>query len=62
MDRSAIDSLSYYYPELVLVGTILIVWVLDLVERRKDVLGNIALFGMALSIYLTSQLYGWGEG
>ncbi|MGH7856913.1 MAG: NADH-quinone oxidoreductase subunit N, partial [Candidatus Binatia bacterium] len=62
MDRSTVESLSYYYPELVLVGTILTVWLLDLLERRKDILGNIALFGMAFSIYLTSQLYGWGEG
>ena len=62
MDRSTVESLSYYLPELVLAGTIVLVWVLDLVERRKERLGEIALVGAAVALYLSASLSGWGEG
>jgi len=62
MDRGTVDSLSYYLPELVLVATIVIVWLLDLVEKKKELLGNIALVGSAVSFVCSALLWGWGEG
>ncbi len=62
MDANALQSLPYFWPELTLGITILLVWTLDLFESRKDLLGGIALFGAALSFYQASRLVGIEEG
>ncbi|MEA2625194.1 MAG: NADH-quinone oxidoreductase subunit [Candidatus Binatota bacterium] len=62
MDLNPTESIAYYWPELVLGLTALAVWVIDLFEARKDRLGEVALFGAALSVFLASRLVGWGEG
>jgi NADH-quinone oxidoreductase subunit N len=62
MDLDSIDSLSWFYPELILGGAALLVWVLDLVTPKKERLGEIALFAAALAVFFSVRLLEWGDG
>ena len=56
MDLNAINSLGYFFPEIVLVATILAVFIGDLLVRQKRRLGDIALVGLAASLFFVVQL------
>jgi len=75
MNLSNIDSVAYSYPELILIGTAILIFLADLIVRRKEHLGTIALFGCAFALiaaigfrlpftdtWLVEGLSGWGEG
>jgi len=63
MDLKNVASLSFFYPELILSGTILLLIALDLVVSAKRSLALIALAGSAASLIATFDLYsaqpGW---
>jgi NADH-quinone oxidoreductase subunit N len=63
MDLKNIGSLSFFYPELILSGTILFIIVLDLLVRTKDRLALVALVGSVAALVATFDLYsaqpGW---
>jgi NADH-quinone oxidoreductase subunit N len=63
MDLKNVASLSFFYPELILSGTILLLIALDLVVSSKRSLALIALAGGAASLIMTFDLYsaqpGW---
>jgi NADH-quinone oxidoreductase subunit N len=62
MDLKNVASLSFFYPELILSGTILLLIVLDLVARNKRSLAMIALLGSAAALIATFDLYGAQPG
>jgi NADH-quinone oxidoreductase subunit N len=62
MDLKNVASLSFFYPELILSGTILLLIVLDLVARNKRGLAMIALLGSAAALIATFDLYGAQPG
>jgi len=57
MDLKNIASLSFFLPEIVLSATILLLIVLDLLARSKDVLGPIAALGCVVALIVTFDLY-----
>jgi len=57
MDLKNIASLSFFLPEIVLSATILLLIVLDLLARSKDVLGPIAAIGCVVALIVTFDLY-----
>ena len=63
MDLKNVGSLSFFYPELILSGTILFIIVLDLLVRAKQRLALIALVGSVAALIATFDLYsaqpGW---
>jgi len=63
MNLRNIASLSFFYPELILTGTVILLIVLDLVVRAKKSLALIALAGSAAALIATFDLYsaqpGW---
>ena len=63
MDLKNIASLSFFTPELILSGTILLIIVLDLLVSSKRNLALIALTGSAAALIATLDLYsaqaGW---
>ncbi|MGE5219805.1 MAG: NADH-quinone oxidoreductase subunit N [Chloroflexota bacterium] len=63
MDLKNVASLSFFYPELILSGTILLLIALDLVISAKRSLALIALAGSVASLIATVDLYsaqpGW---
>jgi NADH-quinone oxidoreductase subunit N len=63
MNLRNLSSLTYFYPELILAGTILVLIVLDLVARSKRSLAYIALAGSCAALIATFDLYsaqpGW---
>jgi NADH-quinone oxidoreductase subunit N len=62
MDLKNIASLSFFYPELILSGTILLLIVVDLLARNKRGLAMIALAGSAAGLIATFDLYGAQPG
>jgi len=60
MDLKNVGSLSFFYPELILSGTILLLIVIDLLMRNKRGLAIIALAGSAAALIATFDLY-WAE-
>ena len=62
MDLKNVASLSFFYPELILSGTILGLIVLDLLARNKRSLAMIALLGSAAALIATFDLYGAQPG
>ncbi|HEV8723601.1 MAG TPA: NADH-quinone oxidoreductase subunit N [Candidatus Binatia bacterium] len=60
MDLKNVGSLSFFYPELILSGTILLLIVIDLLMRNKRGLAMIALAGSAAALVATFDLY-WAE-
>ena len=63
MDLKNVASLDFFYPELILSGTVLLIIVLDLMVRAKRNLALIALTGSAATLIATLDLYsaqpGW---
>jgi NADH-quinone oxidoreductase subunit N len=63
MDLKNLASLNYFWPELILFGTILLIGVLDLIVRSGRVLAIIAFLGSAAALVATFDLYaaepGW---
>src|SRR4030095_100071 len=63
MDLKNVSSLSFFYPELILSGTILLLIVLDLMARNKRSLALVAIAGSAAALIATLDLYsaqpGW---
>ena len=57
MDLKNIASLSFFLPEIILSATILLLIVLDLLARSKDVLGPIAAIGCVIALIVTFDLY-----
>ena len=62
MDLDNLASLDYFYPEIVLTGTILLVIFLDLVIKNKRVIGALSILGCLASLGATLQLYGGPSG
>ena len=60
MDLKNVGSLSFFYPELILSGTVLLLIVIDLLMRNKRGLAIIALAGSAAALIATFDLY-WAE-
>jgi len=63
MDLKNVASLSYFLPEIILSGTILLLIILDLIARSGRGVALIALVGCAASLIATLDLYsaqpGW---
>ena len=57
MSLRNLASLSFFYPELILTGTIILLIVLDLVVRAKRSLALIALAGSVAALIATFDLY-----
>jgi NADH-quinone oxidoreductase subunit N len=62
MTLSSLQSLRYTLPELILVVTILVVFIADLLVRDKDRIGELALAGVALSLFAVSRLVDAPDG
>ncbi len=62
MDLGNLESLKFFYPEIVLSGTILLLILFDLFIRNKRWLGLMAFLGCILSLVTTFQLYGMSPG
>jgi NADH-quinone oxidoreductase subunit N len=50
------ESLRYIVPELVLTATLLVLFVGDLLVRQKDRLGELALVGIAASLFAVARV------
>ena len=63
MDLKNIGSLSFFYPEIVLSVTILLVIVLDLLTKNRRIFALVALIGCVAALIATFDLYsaqpGW---
>jgi NADH-quinone oxidoreductase subunit N len=63
MDLKNIGSLSFFYPEIFLSGTILLIIILDLLTKNKRSLALLAFIGCFASLIATFDLYsaqpGW---
>src|ERR1043166_2156720 len=63
MDLKNLPSLDFFYPEIILSVTILILIVLDLLVRNRKILAFVALIGCAGALVATFDLYsaqpGW---
>lgn len=63
MDLKNVASLSFFYPELILSATILLLILLDLLARHKGHLALVAMAGCAAALIATLDLYsaqpGW---
>src|SRR3970282_2668282 len=57
MDLKNIASLSFFLPEIILSATILLLIVLDLLARSKNVIGPIAALGCVVALVATFDLY-----
>ena len=62
MDLNNLESLTFFFPEIILTGTILLITLLDLVTENKRRLAGLALVGSFLSLLATLQLYGATPG
>ena len=57
MDLKNIASLSFFLPEIILSATILLLIILDLLARSKNVIGPIAALGCVVALIATFDLY-----
>jgi NADH-quinone oxidoreductase subunit N len=62
MDLKNLESLSFFYPEIILSGTILLLIVLDLVIKSQKSLATIAVIGCAAALLATFDLYSAQQG
>src|SRR3954447_24432148 len=75
MNLTNLESVAYSWPELILIGAAILIFLLDLVVRAKEHLGTVALFACAFALiaaigfrlpfsdtWLVQGLFGWGEG
>ena len=63
MESSALGnvaSLAYSLPEIVLGVAVVLLFLLDLVVKRKETLGDVALVALALVVVLSARLL-WGD-
>ena len=56
VNLDSVQSLGYILPEVILVAAIVAIFVLDLVVRDKERLGELALVGTALSALAVARL------
>ena len=57
MDLKNIASLSFFLPEIILSATILLLIILDLLARSKNVIGPVAALGCVVALIATFDLY-----
>jgi NADH-quinone oxidoreductase subunit N len=57
MDLKNLESLSYFWPELILFGTILLISMLDLLMRSGRALAGLSMLGCAASLIAVFDLY-----
>jgi NADH-quinone oxidoreductase subunit N len=62
MDLNNLESLSYFYPETILTGTILLLIVLDLLIKSQKTIATIAMIGCAGALLATFDLYSAQQG
>ncbi len=62
MDLKNLESLSFFYPEMILSGTILLLIVVDLLVRSQRTLATIAVIGCVGSLLATFDLYSAQQG
>jgi NADH-quinone oxidoreductase subunit N len=62
MDLGNVASLGYFAPELLLVGAILLIVLLDLAVKSKAILGDIALISSAAALLLIGLGHGSEPG
>jgi NADH-quinone oxidoreductase subunit N len=62
MDLKNLESLSFFYPELILSGTILLLIVVDLLVQSQRTLATIAVIGCVGSLVATFDLYSAQQG
>jgi NADH-quinone oxidoreductase subunit N len=58
MDLDNLASLDYFYPEIILTGTILLVILLDLGMKNKRLLAGFSIAGCLAALGATLHLYG----
>ena len=56
MDLKNLDSLSFFFPEIILTGTILLIIVVDLLVKSHRTLAMIAVVGCVGSLVATLDL------
>ncbi|HSD09438.1 MAG TPA: proton-conducting transporter membrane subunit [Candidatus Binatia bacterium] len=62
MELSALESWQYFWPEVALAATALIVAAIGQLHRLDHGgLGELAILGTAVSVFLAARLAGWGE-
>ncbi len=62
MDLNNLASLSFFYPEIILSGTILLLIVLDLIVKSQRSIAMIAVIGCVASLLATFDLYSAQQG
>lgn len=62
MDLKNLASLSYFFPEIILSATILLIIALDLLAPRKQGLAMVAAIGCVAALIATFDLYGAQPG
>ncbi len=62
MDLGSVESLRYFYPEGILILTIVGIFVADLFVENKERLGEIALVGGAMVFFFAARLAGGAQG
>ncbi|HET8562285.1 MAG TPA: NADH-quinone oxidoreductase subunit N [Candidatus Binatia bacterium] len=62
MDLNNLQSLTFFYPEIVLTATALLVVLLDLLVRNKNVLATLSMIGCFVALLGTWELYGAQPG
>ena len=62
MDLKNLASLNFFYPEMILTGTILLLIVLDLLVRSRRGLALVAIIGCVAALMATFDLYSAQQG
>jgi NADH-quinone oxidoreductase subunit N len=62
MELNNLRSLTFFYPEIVLTATALLVVLLDLLFRNKRVLATLSMIGCFVALLCTWELYGAQPG
>src|SRR5262250_1838805 len=62
MDLKNLESLSFFYPEIILSGTILLLIVIDLLVRSQRALATLVVIGCIGSLLATFDLYSAQQG
>jgi NADH-quinone oxidoreductase subunit N len=62
VDLTSVESLRYSLPEIILTGSMIAVLLLELVVRRKALLGELALLAAAAACFTSALQAGGAEG
>src|ERR671924_1296269 len=62
MDLNNLASLTFFYPETILSGTILLLIIVDLLVRSQRVLATVAMVGCLAALFATFDLYSAQQG